>query len=111
MNMIHCQQSKATCLEFASIPSYLIPLLAVGNGSKVEFYQIDEFSNTPVFSFTRHRNEVTFMRYCSVYGFMISIDSRGIFEFWNCTTEFEFPKQLGFKSKLDSEFMKFVKEK
>jgi len=40
---------------------------------------------------------------------MISVDEK-VFEFWS-TVDYEYPKSLKFKSKIDTDFMCFVKEK
>jgi len=61
---------------------------------------------------TIHRNPVTTVRYNPVFDVVISADSKGIIEYWTGPKhDYEFPKNVAFDSKLDTDLFEFVKEK
>ena len=43
---------------------------------------------------------------------MISVDKQGILNYWTgAKTEFQFPRNIGFESKLDTDLFEFAKQK
>lgn len=43
---------------------------------------------------------------------MISVDKQGILNYWTgAKTEFQFPRNVGFESKLDTDLFEFAKQK
>src|SRR5665811_577441 len=59
-----------------------------------------------------HRNPVSIIRYNPVYDIVISVDTTGMIEYWTGhKSDFQFPKNLKFESKLDTDLFEFAKDK
>jgi peptidylprolyl isomerase domain and WD repeat-containing protein 1 len=59
-----------------------------------------------------HRNPVSVIRYNPIYDCTLSIDTSGMVEYWSGhKSDFQFPRNLKFESKLDTDLFQFVKEK
>lgn len=59
-----------------------------------------------------HRSPVSVIRYNSIFDCAISFDSSGMVEYWTgYKSDFQFPKNLKFESKLDTDLFQFVKDK
>lgn len=56
-----------------------------------------------------HRHPVTLIKYNPVVDAVLSIDSHGMVEYWTgLKTDFKFPTNLKFSSKLDTDLFEFV---
>jgi peptidylprolyl isomerase domain and WD repeat-containing protein 1 len=57
-------------------------------------------------------NPVTIIMYNSVYDAVLSVDTKAMIEYWTGPkTEYQFPKNISFSSKLDTDLFEFVQNK
>ena len=57
-------------------------------------------------------NPVIIIKYNPVLDVIVSVDTKAMIEYWTGPrTEFEFPKNVGFSSKLDTDLFEFVQNK
>ena len=56
-----------------------------------------------------HRSPVTIIKYNPIYETVLSVDSKGMIEYWTGPkSDYAFPKTVLFRSKLDTDLFEFV---
>ncbi|XP_050682597.1 peptidylprolyl isomerase domain and WD repeat-containing protein 1 isoform X2 [Leptidea sinapis] len=102
------------CTEWVHSAGDPISALAVSERSsnKIHIFDGMQTSGTPLHTFTHHQNDVATIKYNSVYEVAVSVDKAGIIEYWTGPKhEYQFPKNIKFTSKLDTDLFDFVKHK
>ncbi|XP_052743857.1 peptidylprolyl isomerase domain and WD repeat-containing protein 1 [Bicyclus anynana] len=102
------------CTEWVHSAGDPISALAISEkgANKIHIFDGTQVSGTPLHTFCLHQNEVATIKYNPVYEAAVSVDKAGIVEYWTGPKyEFEFPKNVKFKSKLSTDLFDFVKNK
>ncbi|XP_059057600.1 peptidylprolyl isomerase domain and WD repeat-containing protein 1 [Achroia grisella] len=114
INMISIE-FEPYCTEWVHSAGDPISALAVSekNTSKIHIFDGTQASGTPLYTFeTLHQHSVSTIKYNPVYETAVSVDKAGIVEYWTGPKyEYKFPKNVKFKSKLDTDLFDFVKNK
>lgn len=102
------------CCEWIHSPGDPISVLAVSNSENGSIYLYDgNGTKKPIHTIDKmHSKAVTLIKYNPVYEAVISIDKQGILNYWTgAKTEYQFPKNVEFESKMDTDLFEFVKQK
>ena len=85
--------------------------IADQDSTDVHVFDVRSGSSQPMETFCIHRAPVTAMRYNAQHDTVISIDERGVLEYWSASTH-EFPRgQVSFSSSLDTDLYACAKAK
>ncbi|OWR48413.1 peptidylprolyl isomerase domain and WD repeat-containing protein 1 [Danaus plexippus plexippus] len=80
--------------------------------NKIHIFDGTQASGTPLHTFEKHQKEVVTIRYNPVFEVAVSVDKAGIVEYWTGPKhEYQYPKNVKFTSKLDTDLFDFVKNK
>lgn len=81
--------------------------------NKIYVFDGTQSSGTPLHTFeTLHQSVVVTIVYNPVYEVAVSVDKAGIIEYWTGPKhEFQYPKNVKFQSKLETDLFDFVKNK
>ncbi|XP_013137503.1 PREDICTED: peptidylprolyl isomerase domain and WD repeat-containing protein 1 [Papilio polytes] len=114
INMISIQ-FEPYCAEWVHSAGDPISALAISEKSTNKIYVFDgtQSSGTPLHTFeTLHQSVVVTIVYNPVYEVAVSVDKAGIIEYWTGPKhEFQYPKNVKFQSKLETDLFDFVKNK
>ncbi|XP_046970455.1 peptidylprolyl isomerase domain and WD repeat-containing protein 1 isoform X1 [Vanessa cardui] len=113
INMISIE-FEPYCAEWVHSAGDPISALAVSekNSKKIHIFDGQQVSGTPLHTFESHQSEVATIKYNPVFEVAVSVDKAGIIEYWTGPKhEFEFPRNVKFTSKLDTDLFDFVKSK
>ncbi|KAI8419749.1 hypothetical protein MSG28_008425 [Choristoneura fumiferana] len=95
-------------------PSHLRHFVRSEKGSnRIHVFDGTQASGTSLHTFeTLHQSTVSTIKYNPVYETAVSVDKAGIVEYWTGPKhEYKFPKNVDFRSKLDTDLFDFVKNK
>lgn len=82
------------------------------NSKKIHIFDGQQVSGTPLHTFELHQGEVATIKYNPVFEAAVSVDKAGIVEYWTGPKhEYQFPRNVKFTSKLDTDLFDFVKNK
>ncbi|KAK9907373.1 hypothetical protein WJX75_002432 [Coccomyxa subellipsoidea] len=81
------------------------------DGPSVHVYDVRSGSDEPMDSFKVHRAPVTVMRYNAAHDTVISIDQKGMIEYWRSTGHVFPEEDVDFSSKLDTDLYAHAKAK
>jgi len=110
INMIKLGYTPSTCEIFtqkSSGKSYIA--VAEKGTNNIQIYDANG-DEKPVRTFSVHKNPVILMKYNDLYETIVSIDSMGMIEYWS-SNNFEFPTNVEFKFKTDTDLYEFAKKK
>lgn len=80
--------------------------------NKIHIFDGTQASGSPLHTFELHQSEVATIKYNPVFEAAVSVDRAGIVEYWTGPKyEYTFPRNVKFKSKLDTDLFDFVKNK
>ncbi|CAG5055808.1 unnamed protein product [Parnassius apollo] len=114
INMISIE-FEPYCAEWVHSAGDPISALAISEKStnKIHVFDGTQSSGTPLHTFeTLHQSVVATIVYNPVFEVAVSVDKAGIVEYWTGPKhEFQFPKNVNFQSKLETDLFDFVKNK
>ncbi|XP_026320592.1 peptidylprolyl isomerase domain and WD repeat-containing protein 1 isoform X2 [Hyposmocoma kahamanoa] len=103
------------CTEWVHSAGDPISALAVSekDSNKIHIFDGTQASGTPLHTFeTLHQSTVATIKYNPIFDVAVSVDKAGIVEYWTGPKyEYQFPKNVTFESKLDTDLFDFVKNK
>lgn len=113
INMMKLDFNPARC-EFCHSANDPIQAIAISSSSSSCIQTYDATGdNKPIAVLDRlHSAPVVCMKYNAVYSTMISVDSKGILDYWmSHKYDYKFPHIVDFDSKLDTDLYEFAKNK
>ncbi|CAK1584908.1 unnamed protein product [Parnassius mnemosyne] len=114
INMISIE-FEPYCAEWVHSAGDPISALAISEKSsnKIHVFDGTQSSGTPLHTFeTLHQSVVATIVYNPVFEVAVSVDKAGIVEYWTGPKhEFQFPRNVNFQSKLETDLFDFVKNK
>lgn len=113
INMMKLDYAPST-VEWIHGPGDAIQTLAVADADTPTIYVYDgRGNNIPMKTIEKlHTKPVAILRYNPKYDVVISVDKQGLLEYWTgLKHDFQFPKNVGFESKLDTDLFEFAKNK
>ncbi|XP_034835449.1 peptidylprolyl isomerase domain and WD repeat-containing protein 1 [Maniola hyperantus] len=102
------------CAEWVHSAGDPISAIAVSEKgtNKIHIFDGTQASGAPLHTLALHQSEVLTIKYNPVYEVAVSVDKAGIVEYWTGPKyEYEFPRNVKFKSKLNTDLFDFVKNK
>ncbi|CAG4947959.1 unnamed protein product [Colias eurytheme] len=102
------------CTEWVHSAGDPISALAISekNSNKIHIFDGTQTTSTPLHTFSLHQKEVATIKYNPVFETAVSVDKAGIVEYWTGPKhEYQFPKNVRFTSKLDTDLFDFLKNK
>ncbi|XP_041985082.1 peptidylprolyl isomerase domain and WD repeat-containing protein 1 [Aricia agestis] len=113
INMISIE-FEPYCTEWVHSAGDPISALAVSEkgSNKIHIFDGTQASGTPLHTLELHHKEVVTIKYNPVFEAAVSVDKAGIVEYWTGPKhEYQFPRNVKFESKLDTDLFEFVKHK
>ncbi|XP_038211640.1 peptidylprolyl isomerase domain and WD repeat-containing protein 1 [Zerene cesonia] len=113
INMISIE-FEPYCTEWVHSAGDPISALAISekNSNKIHIFDGTQTTSTPLHTFSLHQKDVVTIKYNPVFETAVSVDKAGIVEYWTGPKhEYEFPKNVRFTSKLDTDLFDFLKNK
>ncbi|CAH4029039.1 peptidylprolyl isomerase domain and WD repeat-containing protein 1 [Pieris brassicae] len=102
------------CTEWVHSAGDPISTLAVSerNSNKIHIFDSTQTTSAPLHTFSQHQRDVATIKYNPIFEVAVSVDKAGIVEYWTGPKhEYQFPKNVKFTSKLDTDLFEFVKNK
>ncbi|KZS04680.1 peptidylprolyl isomerase domain and WD repeat-containing protein 1 [Daphnia magna] len=102
------------CCEWVHSPGDPISVLAVSESENGTINLYDGHGiNKPIHQLEKlHNKPVTLIKYNPVYEAVISVDKQGILNYWTGEkSDYAFPRNVDFESKLDTDLFEFMKQK
>jgi len=110
INLIQLKYVPTSCEWIHEQKSLRGPLVAVGGPTgEIKVYKAGG-SDEPMKTLKPHRAAVTMMKYNERYKCVVSVDSKGMIEYWS-TSEFKTPTNIKWNSKLDTDLFELRKSK
>mmetsp|Transcript_13790 Transcript_13790/g.26293 ORF Transcript_13790/g.26293 Transcript_13790/m.26293 type:complete len:658 (-) Transcript_13790:304-2277(-) len=110
INLIQLKSVPTSCEWIHEQNAKRGALVAVGNAAgEINVYRADG-GDDPVNSLKPHRAPVKFMKYNEKYKAAVSVDAKGMIEYWS-TTDFKTPKNVKWTYKTDTDLYELRKQK